>query len=322
MRIVLVFLGFALFFAVSAAVRLDRYPLNPPAVIGLYVCLLLLVAMWLLPAFPSLRDEARKRLRGVRGAAAGVAVLLAPYLVYALGTGDFAWEALARLAAIAAGPILLFTLAPPRAPTKLAWQDAAALGWLAAPLLARWLGGLWNVPVHLDFMARLYVATVGAWSFLLYRGAEGVGYEARFSGRIAGAALANFALFAMIALPLGLSLGFIAWNPSWRGTWPFFFDFFTLFVFVAVPEELFFRGLLQNLLEGRWGSRRGAQAVASVLFGLTHILHGFPNWPYVLMASIAGWFYGSAWRSTRSLVASGVAHALVDAVWRTWFEAG
>jgi membrane protease YdiL (CAAX protease family) len=70
-----------------------------------------------------------------------------------------------------------------------------------------------------------------------------------------------------------------------------------------------------------WGSRYGAQAGAAMLFGFMHILHGFPNWRYVLMASIAGWFYGSAWRSTRSLVASGVTHALVDAIWRTWFEA-
>ena len=116
-------------------------------------------------------------------------------------------------------------------------------------------------------------------------------------------------------------MGFIAWNPNWQGPWPFLFEAVTLFVFVAIPEEMFFRGLLQNLLEGAWQSRYGAQAFAAVLFGLTHILHGFPNWPYVLMASIAGWFYGSAWRSTRSLVASGMTHALVDAVWRTWFDA-
>ena len=47
-------------------------------------------------------------------------------------------------------------------------------------------------------------------------------------------------------------MGFIAWNPDWQGPWRFFFDFVTLFVFIAVPEEMFFRGLLQNLLEGSW----------------------------------------------------------------------
>jgi membrane protease YdiL (CAAX protease family) len=218
-------------------------------------------------------------------------------------------------------PILVFAVFPLRSPQKLAWQDGVALVWLATPVLARWLGGLWTAPVNLDFMARLFVVVVGAWSYLILRGTEGAGYEARFSTAIARASLINLALFSIAGIPLGLAMNFISWNPNWQGAWQFFFDCVTIFVFIAIPEELFFRGLVQNLLEGSWGSRYGAQAVAAVLFGFMHILHGFPNWPYVLLASIAGWFYGSAWRSTRSLVASGITHALVDAIWRTWFEA-
>jgi membrane protease YdiL (CAAX protease family) len=321
-RPALVYLAFAVFFGFSAATQLERHPVAPAAVAGIYICLLLLVGLWLLPAFPALRKAARERLGGWHGVAAGLSLLLAPYLIYAAGTGDFSWWALGRLAALPAGLLALYTLAPVRDPRRLGRQDALALVWLATPVLARWLGGLWNVPVNLDFMARLYVCVVGAWAFLVYRGLEGAGYEARFSGAILRAALQNFLLFSVIALPLGLAMGFIAWNPNWRGPWQLLFDVVTLFVFVAIPEELFFRGLLQNLLEGAWRSRYAAQAVAAVLFGFTHILHGFPNWRYVLLASIAGWFYGSAWRSTRSLVASGLTHALVDALWRTWLEAG
>lgn len=320
-RPLLIYGAFALFFGVSAAIQLRRYPLGLPALAGIYFCLLLLVALWLLPAFPDLRERARRHLAGLRGALVAWALLLAPYCLYSLGTGDFSVTALGRLAGMASVPILIFAVFPARNPKKLAWQDAVALVWLATPVLARWLGGLWNVPVNLDFMARLYVVVVGAWSYLIFRATEGAGYEARFSAGIARAALLNLALFSAIGVPLGFALSFIAWGPHWQGTWQFFFDCVTIFVFIAVPEEFLFRGLLQNLLEGSWGSRYGGQAVAAVLFGFMHILHGFPNWPYVLLASIAGWFYGSAWRSTRSLVASGVAHALVDAIWRTWFEA-
>ena len=321
MRPSLVYSAFAIFFGVSAAVQLRRYPLAVPALAGIYLCLLLLVGLWLLPAFLHLRERARARFAGLRGALVAWALLLTPYCLYSLGTGDFSVLALARLAGMSCGPILIFAVFPVRSPRKLAWQDAVALVWLATPVLARWLSGLWNVPVNLDFMARLYVVVVGAWSYLIFRGTEGAGYEARFSVGIARAAVVNLVLFSVIGIPLGLAMHFIAWSPHWQGAWQFFFDCVTIFVFIAVPEELFFRGLLQNLLEGSFGSRHGAQAVASVLFGFMHILHGFPNWRYVLMASIAGWFYGSAWRSTRSLVASGVSHALVDAIWRTWFEA-
>ena len=131
----------------------------------------------------------------------------------------------------------------------------------------------------------------------------------------------NFVGFAVIGVPLGFALDFVSWNPAWRGLGQFAFDFLTIFLFIAVPEELLFRGLLQNLLEGSWNSRQKAQIVASILFGLMHILHApVPNWRYVILASIAGWFYGRAYRNTRSLLASGTTHALVDTIWRTWFE--
>lgn len=177
--------------------------------------------------------------------------------------------------------------------------------------------------MELDFLARLYAAAIGAWSFLIVRGTPAAGYELRFDGPVAKAAAVNFLAFSLIAVPLGLAIGFIAWNPSWHGPGAFGFDLLTIFLFVALLEELFFRGLLQNLLEGRLGRPLAAQAIVSILFGLAHIQHApFPNWRYVLLATIAGWFYGQAWRSTRCLIASATTHALVDAVWRTWFEAG
>ena len=320
MRAAIAFGGFALFFGISAAIQLERYPLPLSAAAGIYGCLLLLLGLWLLPAFPGLREKAAGNLKGMRGAAAGLALFAAPYLVYAAGTGDFSPWALTRLAAIAAGPYLIFAVFPVRSPRKLCWQDALALAWLAIPVFARWLGGLWTVPLNLDFMARLYFVSVGAWAYLVFRGIEGAGYEARISLPIVRAALLNLGLITAIVVPLGFAIEFIGWNPHWRGPWQFFFSAVTLFVFIAVPEELFFRGLLQNLLEGNWGSRYGAQVVASVAFGFTHILHGFPNWSYVLLASIAGWFYGSAWRAERSLAASAITHALVDTLWRTWFD--
>ena len=37
------------------------------------------------------------------------------------------------------------------------------------------------------------------------------------------------------------------------------------------------------------------------------------------LATVAGWFYGSAYRAHRSLMASAITHALVDTLWRTFF---
>lgn len=131
-------------------------------------------------------------------------------------------------------------------------------------------------------------------------------------------AFESFAWFAAVGLPAGFAFHFITWKPQWRGFAGFIADYAIIFLFVAVAEELFFRGLLQNLLEKTIHSRSGAQALASILFGLSHIRHApAPNWRYVILASIAGWFYGWAYVK-HSLMASATTLALVDTIWRTW----
>jgi len=62
-----------------------------------------------------------------------------------------------------------------------------------------------------------------------------------------------------------------------------------IFLFIAVPEELFFRAWVQNLLERRVG-RRTALVITAVLFGLSHFnkRSAHFNWRYVVLASVAG----------------------------------
>jgi membrane protease YdiL (CAAX protease family) len=62
------------------------------------------------------------------------------------------------------------------------------------------------------------------------------------------------------------------------------------------------------------------QLLASMAFGFSHVLLApAPNWRYVLLACIAGWSYGAAFRWSGSLMAPSLTHALVDTAWRTWF---
>jgi len=314
------FAAVALFFAWYAIIELRRYPMGAPSIAAIYICLLLLFALYLAPGFAVSREWLSGHARGLAGTSGSVAVFLVPYLIYAAGTGDFRWWSFARLLAFAALPFGLFTLAPVGRPDRMNWQDAVVLLWILTPVVFSRIGGIWSVPVNLDFMSRVYLVAVGAWSFVIIRGLNDSGYHFEWQLVILGDAFISLAWFSAIAIPLGFALHFITWNPHWRGARPFAFDYLTIFLFIAVGEELFFRGLLQNLLEGSLQSRRLAQASASVLFGLTHIRHApVPNWRYVILATAAGWFYGSAYRKHRSLMASATTHALVDTLWRTWF---
>jgi membrane protease YdiL (CAAX protease family) len=320
-----VYAALALFFGWYASVQIRRYPVGTPQAVAIYLCFLLLTALYLAPGFAVSRAWLTPRFRGLRGAALNATLFLLPYLIYCAGTSDFRLTAFVKLAALAALPLGLFAVVPVTDPRRLNWQDALILLWLFLPVFFHLISGVWNVPVNLDFMARLFLVGVGAWSFLIQRGIENAGYDFTVSPAVVRDALVSFAGFVVIAIPLGFALRFISWNPKYRGWGDFLSNYLTIFLFVAIAEELFFRGLFQNLLEaslgsGRAGSRNAAQAIASVLFGLSHIQHApFPNWRYVAMATVAGWFYGWAYRKHRSLMASAGTHALVDTLWRTWF---
>jgi uncharacterized protein len=308
----------AAFFGWYARVEIGRYPVGRTAAWSIYACFMLLAGLYLAPGFAAVRMRLKRTRWWLIFAA-----FLTPYLIYAPGAGDFRWIALAKLATLAIVPLGVFAFAPVREPRRMNWQDGVALLWLYIPVQFHLTSGIWTVPVNLDFMARLFVVGVGAWAFVAVRGIEDAGYDFVLSRAIVHDAVVSFAGFSVIGIPLGLAMRFIAWNPRWRGAPQFIADYVTLFLFVAIAEELFFRGLLQNLLEGSIGARNLAQAMVSVAFGFSHIGHApAPNWRYVVLATIAGWFYGLAYRKHRSLMASAGCHAMVDTVWRTFLTAG
>ncbi len=310
-------------FALAARAYLRRYPLPPPAVVGIYLCFLLSLALALAPGLRGSRAALQRWFASRRRAALLPLIWIAPYLIYAAGTGDFRWLALGTLLTIGIALVAIYAFCPVRHTAALAWQDALVAALLIAVVLSQGLKGIWSVPQNLDFVGRLYLIAVAGWCWTLLRVVPGLGYDLTFSLQTLKAAGLNFLWFALLAAPAGLALHFIAWNPRWRG-WPQFgLDFLQLFLFIALLEELFFRGFLQTLLTQTLRSEYGAQALAACLFGVFHILHApFPNWRYVALATLAGWFYGSAFRQGGGLLASALTHAAVDTLWRAFFTRG
>ena len=89
---------------------------------------------------------------------------------------------------------------------------------------------------------------------------------------------------------------------------------------VALSEEFFFRGLLQQWMTQWTGSAAAGLAGTSIVFGAVHLgFRGFPNWKFAVAAATAGWFYGRAYQQARSIRASMVTHALVVTLWRALF---
>jgi len=248
-------------------------------------------------------------------------ILCAPYALVSIDRGVFSarWLALYAILPVAmAASLRLSGLIH----IKSNWPEWLVLAVLGLAVDLRWFEHAW--PAHLSVFNKVLLLDAGIYAFLAMRELDGVGFDLRLRVRDILIGLREFLFYFPFALGLGLALGFLhphafgslgAVALKFAGAWIF------TFFFIAVPEELFFRGWVQNLLERHIGRSRALIATA-ILFGLSHFnkraVHF--NWRYVLLAAIAGIFYGRAWRRDRRVAASSFTHATVDSVWSLWFR--
>lgn len=243
------------------------------------------------------------------------ALLVLPYLLIAVSAGIFhvSWLAVYALLppAIAA---LLRRAAQCDPEQRGTWMDYSVLLLLGLAVDLRWFEPAW--PPHLAAFNKILLLDAGIYGFLALRQLDGCGFSLRLRAADILIGLRELAFYAPIAVSCGLALHFLHFHPHWPAAGPAILAWCFTFVFIAIPEELFFRGWMQNLLERRLG-RHGALAVTAILFGLSHFNKRSSsfNWRYVLLAAIAGIFYGRSWRSRRRVAASAITHASVDTLW-------
>lgn len=250
---------------------------------------------------------------------AAPALLAIPYGILSAWHHMFRWEWLAVYAALPVVIAWLLGQAAVADPEQRGnWRDALILLTLGLAVDLRWLDGAW--PAGLRGLGNLLLLDAGLYGFLGIRRLSGTGFDFHFRWSDWKTGLRELAFFAPIVMALGLALGFIHPHKNLAPVGRALISWVGIFVFVAVLEELFFRAWVQNLLERRVG-RRAALVIASVLFGLSHFnkRSAHFNWRYVLLATIAGIFYGRAWREQRRVPASAITHTFVDWLWYLWF---
>jgi membrane protease YdiL (CAAX protease family) len=97
--------------------------------------------------------------------------------------------------------------------------------------------------------------------------------------------------------------------------------FFGVLWVLALGEEFFFRGLMQQWITGWVGNEWAGLIGTAIIFGAAHLWYRtFPNWRFAAIAGLAGIFYGLAFRQAKSIRASMVTHALTVTAWRTFFS--
>jgi uncharacterized protein len=282
--------------------------------------LAIFLLVMLLSAARGVTEEILARFGGAAAILLAAALFLS-YLVYALGTGTFSTLRIASVCALIFLPLALAASAERRPPAT--WQDFAIIAatWAAVKFLpVRWL---WPFPGEKlsHVFTVLLMVDVGIAVFLMMRRIDGIGYTIAWGSKWGLLIGGSFLTFAAIAIPLGLADHFVEVAPQWSSAASLPFTALGILLLTAWPEEFLFRGLLQNILSRVTGSDVTAWCTASVLFGLAHITNShFPNWRYVLLATIAGFFYGWTWKKTGSIFASALVHGTVDTLWHFLFK--
>jgi len=243
-----------------------------------------------------------------------------PYYLVAHSSENFRWWFVAIYAVLPFTLVIVIWDASRRDPEQRGdWRDFLVLLILGVVVEFKLFERAW--PPGMGSFNRLILLDTAVYGFLVIRQLTNVGFH--FVPRLSDVkiGLRELAFYAPIAVPVGLWLGFL----HRHAVLPFFIKFalswLAIFVVIAVLEETYFRGLLQNLLERRIGPRWALLVTASI-FGLSHFNKGAThfNWRYVLLATFAGIFYGRAWRTEHRLTASAITHASVDTIWSIWLK--
>lgn len=258
---------------------------------------------------------------GRTGAASLMVVsAVAPWIVYSAATGEFTLTALLAQAAIAFVVSFWYVALPP-APIA----DILFLAVPAALYLSRVFDRIYVSPIpgqSISVLGKLMLIRTAALAILVVRG--NVKADFRFLPN-RGEWKTGMLWVAPALLVAGLvywGLGLVEWRTHPLNALQAVGTFFGILWAVALPEEFFFRGLLQQWLEQWSGKAILALLVAAAIFGSAHLgFHRmFPNWRWAIVAAVLGVFLGLAWRSARSVQASMVTHAMVVTVWRVFLR--
>ena len=242
-----------------------------------------------------------------------------PFLIYSVPCGVIRPHALVALLALVSAAGFWFHFLP-----RARLTDLGFVALMAVPMLFNWFGVIYPSVARLPaaLLGHLLWIQVGLTTVLNVRAIDpGFGFWPSNRHWRTGV------LWYLAALP-PLAI-VVAWTGFARFVWPATWlqcaaaiaTFLGILWVVALSEEFFFRGLLQQWFEDWSGSSAWAIVCASLLFGAAHLgYRHFPNWRFAVVAALSGVAYGMAYRMGGGIRAAMVAHALLVTSWRTFFR--
>jgi CAAX protease family protein len=264
-----------------------------------------------------------EKLKSRTLALALTAAAVAPYCAATLFLHSFDWRSLGLLAVLAAIASFWYVLLPDRP-----LVDILFLIFMAVIYLLKLFPQIYPAPhprLPLAVLGQLMWFRTGIFAMVSIHRTRKIGFGFWPQAREWRIGLLYFVLLLPAVAGLAWAIGFA--QPHMRYTeWQRFSlfavaTFFGILWVVALGEEFFFRGLLQQWITDWTRSEWVALLSTALVFGFVHLWYRqFPNWRFAALAAVAGLFYGLAFRSAKSIRASMVTHALTVTTWRLFFS--
>ncbi len=244
-----------------------------------------------------------------------------PYCLYAIPTGTFRAVSLLELAAVAAVASFWFLIAGKSIAADLGFLVLMATVYVAKLFPHVFIDVTPKIPANILGTA-MWIRT-GLLAILSIRKMDGIGFGFWPSRRDWSIGFVHFLIFLPLGFLIGTRLKFLnphPVSPAWKAITLVVLTFFGTLWVLAALEEVFFRGLLQQMLCRRFGNNLAGLLVASIIFGAAHLgfRSQFPNWTVVTIATVLGLICGSAYLRSGSVRASMVTHALTVTLWRVF----
>jgi membrane protease YdiL (CAAX protease family) len=271
-------------------------------------------------------ERARSRLEKLPSwGAAAILTLCAviPYAAAAFVTHSFNARAAGVIAGLAAVASLWYGILPHRAATDLLFLALVGVVAFSKILQAQYEDP--HPRLTIGILGQLMWIRTAAFALLSVRRVQGVGFGFWPDRR-------HWKIGALCYLAMLPAAALVAWlvkfgaphfpAAGWERTTVLAVgNFFGILWVVALGEEFFFRGLLQQWAGSWLGNEWLGLLLTSLLFGAVHLwLRAFPDWQFAALAATAGVFYGLAFRQAKSIRASMVTHALTVTTWRVFFS--
>ena len=301
---------------------MDRFlSLPAPILAAIATALLLEAAMFLILASERLRARIGDCCPPRQMAAWLLASALGPYLIYSAVTGTVGATQAALLIAMAGASAFWFVVIP-----RSGYADITFAVFMSAVILSGAMKRIYLPPaakLPVEFLGDIMWARMMMAAVLLIRKMGGVNLGLWPNRREWAIGFRHYLYFLPIAALLNFALDFArprtGLGDAGKIAASVALTFLAHFVFVALREELLFRGVMQQALTRVLANPAAALAITSIAVGLGHLpFRQFPNWKFAILAAAGHWFYGKAFQRAGGVRAAMVCHALVNTTWRVF----